>query len=137
MTWIDRHFLRPMELSALSGLDPGYILDLQRRGEFVPAKKRCYSPREAAHVLLLSQALACSIHLRKGPRSGKNRTVLNMLLKALDRYLDQVATSNQLPPAIYQVPRQGDMATTSFDLAQVATRILPLRSGKLGANVKP
>ena len=70
-----------------------------------------------------------SVHLQRGTYNGADRSVLAALLKALDRYLNRVVTTNQLEAQQYVVPRLGNLAATSFDLRRIACRALLLRPG--------
>jgi hypothetical protein len=93
--WPDRRSLNMAAFQAATGITRDYLSGLRRRGVFEPENWMRFRPRDAAHALLLRDALGASVHLWRGPRNGKQNKVLEKMLAMLDEVIDACVRSGR------------------------------------------
>ena len=128
-SWADERTLSPKQLRSVTGFDQAFVRDSIKRGQFHPSSRLSYSPRDVGRLLVLSDALASSVHLRRGPRNGKNAALLKEILRAFDTALDEMVKNGSTPLERFVVPRANSPSrvTVTFDFREVIERyVLPL-----------
>jgi hypothetical protein len=134
--WIDKATLTFGDLQRHTGCAAGYLNSLLQRKQFVPVLGRRpgqgkheigYCLRDVAHVLLIRDALQCSVHLWRGNINRKNDQVLAQMLRALDDLIDQFVASGEVPqvrPYIIQRPGSACRTVTLFDLTMLLWKLV-------------
>jgi hypothetical protein len=125
---VDEPTLSAAELYRTTTLKRQYIANLRKRGQFTATSLLRYTPRQMLHLLLLRDALHCSVHLKGGTRNGKNDRFLEQMLQLLDELIDHAVHTGKVPQCVHGVQRDSATRTeTRFDLGYlVENRLMPL-----------